>query len=465
MSTELTTRRNALALRRRTEIVGEVIGAFESETSAVFVATAPAGQHISLYVLAGFIVLVVFLSSVVNVDIVVTGTGMVSPVSGVLYVSPFNTGIVKQVNVRAGDFVKKGQALATLDPTFTQADLVQLQQHLDSDEAVVAREQAQVSRSHYAASTATPYQALQAGIYQKQQAEYQASVANYDGQIHSAEALVAQYQGDVREYTKRLKIASDVENIYQPLLEKGYVSALQLMTATDSRTEMTRLLADARNQVDSNSQTMAALIGQKEAFIQKWYSDLGAQLVLDKNDLDLTRDSLEKAQKLRDLVSLDAPEDAIVVKVGKASTGSVAMGGGQDAVTPGTDPLFTLMPIGAKLFADVWVQSQDIGFVKVGQTVRMKLDAYRFVEYGVALGVVKTISENSFTVDENNVPVPPYFKVHVEITDTHLRHVPENFRLLPGNTLTGDIMVGRRTIMSYVVEGIKRTTSEAMREP
>ena len=91
--------------------------------------------------------------------------------------------------------------------------------------------------------------------------------------------------------------------------------------------------------------------------------------------------------------------------------------------------------------------------------------AYRFLEYGVAKGVVKTISENSFTVDDNNQPVNPYFKVHVAITEVNLRGVPKRFRLLPGDTLTGDVMVGKRTIMSYLLDGIRRTTSEAMREP
>jgi hypothetical protein len=43
--------------------------------------------------------------------------------------------------------------------------------------------------------------------------------------------------------------------------------------------------------------------------------------------------------------------------------------------------------------------------------------------------------------------------------------VPADFRLIPGMTVTGDIMVGKRTILSYLVEGVMRTGSEAMREP
>lgn len=465
MGTELITRRTPLTERRRNEIIGDVVGAFESETAAVFLATAPAREHVTLYAMVGLIVLVATLCSFVKLDIVVTGNGIVSPVRGLLYISPYDTGIIKKVNVRPGDTVKKGDSLATLDPTFTQADLVQLQDHFNSDEATVTREEAEVGDRPFVTSKTDHVWALQTGIYLKRQGEYKSTVHNFDSQIASTEATIAQYASDVHKYTDRLKIASDVEDVYQPLLDKGYVSKLQLMSATDSRTEMSRLLADAKQQMDSNVGTANALKAQREAYIQKWHSDTGAQLILDKNDLDLTRDSLTKADKLRTLVSLDSPEDAVVVKVGKVSPGSVYSGGGQDALNPVGEPLFTLMPVNAPLFADLMVQTQDIGFVKLGQHVQVKFDAYRFTEYGMATGKVESISENSFTVDQNNQPVLPYFKVHVAITELRLRNLPKNFRLLPGNTLSGDVMVGERTIMSYLVEGVLRQTSSAMREP
>jgi len=465
MGTELTTRPGWLTVRRKTDIVGEVVGAFESETAAVFLNTAPARERTTLHLLVGLLVLAVLLACVVKLDIVVSGTGVVSPVNGLLYVSPYNTGIIKGVNVRAGEFVKKGQALATLDPTFTQADLTQLRGHLSSDEAAVARERAEVANIAPVFPHEDEYQAIQAGIYRKRQEEYKSNVTNYDSQINSLEAVVQQYRSDVKQYSARVKLAGEVVNVYEPLLAQGYVSKLQVMSATDNRTEMERLLADAKQQTDSNSQTIAALKAQREAYIQKWHSDAATQLVTDSNDLDSTRQLLEKAQKLRDLVSLDSPEDAIVVKVGKLSPGSVYNGGGTDAMSPGTDPLFTLMPVNAPLFADVAIQTSDIGFVHVGQEVRMKLDAYRFLEHGIVIGKVRSISENSFTVDANNQPTTPYFKVHVAITEMKLRNVPKRFRLLPGDTLTGDVMVGERTIMSYLVEGLLRTTSQAMREP
>ncbi len=106
--------------------------------------------------------------------------------------------------------------------------------------------------------------------------------------------------------------------------------------------------------------------------------------------------------------------------------------------------------------AEIDVATSDVGFISVGDRVQVKLDAYSYILYGMAKGVVKSISEGSFSVDANNTPVAPYFKVRVKITKLQLHDVQKDFRLIPGMTLAGDIMVGRRTIMSYLTETLMR---------
>jgi HlyD family type I secretion membrane fusion protein len=453
---------NQPAKRRTIAGVADMIGAFESETTAMLVRTAPAQERVILHVLGSMIVLTLGLCAVVKLDRVVTSVGHIVTSGGSLYVSPFDTGIVREVRVKRGDVVRKGQVLATLDPTFTHADLLQLQQKLDSDEASVARLEAELSGSLYKATTTDPYQSLQYGIWQKRQAQYHADLASFDDQISSAEAQIAQYQADVEKYEKRLKLAADVDSVYQPLVEKGYVTKMQAIQASDGRTEMSRLLSDAQNQMLQSRHTASSLKEQRDSYIQKWHSDTGTELVAVRNDLDVTRQNLQKAQKLSDLVTLNAPADAVVLKVGKVSSGSVAAAGMQGQTQ---EPLITLVPLDAPVEADVNIQAADIGFIKRGDPVQLKLDAYRFMQHGTAKGQVKTISEGSFTADDNMMPVDPYFKVTVHINEVHLRNVPADFRLIPGMTLVGDILVGHRTILSYLIEGAMRTGSEAMREP
>lgn len=454
----------ALALRGSAGSVDELVGAFESETAAMFVRTAPVREHIMLYVLIGVLLISILFAAVVKLDRVVIGRGRIVPAGGELYVSPFDAGIIRQVNVKSGDVVKAGQALANLDPTFTAADLEQLHQKLDSDKAAMARLEAELSGHPYPHSESDPYQALQGGIWLKRRAEYSSNLADFDARTRSTQAQVAQAQADAEQYAKRLELADKVEKVYEPLLQKGYVSKLQSMQATDTRTEIDRMLADARNQVASLSETLTSLRAQRQAYIDKWHSDTGTELVGVRNDLDVTRQSLQKASLMSNLTTLNAPVDAVVLKVGKVSPGAIAPSGGQNAGA-GQDPLFTLMPLNAVVEADVKIPAGDIGFIRVADPVQIKLDAYRFIQHGTAKGVIKSISEGSFTTDENNQPTDPYFEVRVAITEVHLRDVPQGFRLIPGMTLLGDIMVGHRTLLSYLVEGGLKTGSEAMREP
>jgi HlyD family type I secretion membrane fusion protein len=452
-----------LPVARRPDAVAELVGAFESETAAVFLRTAPVNEHVILYVLIAMLIFGVTMCAVVKLDRVVTTVGRIVASGGELYVSPLDTGIVREVRVKTGDVVKKGQPLASLDPTFTHADVVQLQQKLASDEAAEARLGAEMAGHPYVYSSSDSDQSLQGGIWQKRQAEYRENLADFDGRIHNAEAQVAQFQANAADYAKRLNLAAEVERVYQPLLDKGYVSKLQLMQASDNRTEMNRLMDDARNQVDALNQTLASLKSQREAYVAKWHGDTGTEQVTVRSDLDVTRQSLKKAAMLDNLVSLVAPEDSVVLKVGRVSSGSIAGGGAIQSTS--AEPLFTLVPLAAPVEADVNISAVDIGFIKVGDPVQLKLDAYRFVRHGTAKGVIKTLSEGSFIVDDNNSPTLPYFKARVTITEVHLRNVPADFRLIPGMTLAGDIMVGHRTVLSYLVEGAMRNTSEAMREP
>jgi multidrug resistance efflux pump len=135
------------------------------------------------------------------------------------------------------------------------------------------------------------------------------------------------------------------------------------------------------------------------------------------------------------------------------------------AISSQSEPLFTLVPLDAPVEVDMRIDASEIGFVKKGDPVQIKLDAYRFMQHGTARGTIANISEGSFTVNDDNQVVQPFVRVRVRIVEAKLVGVPKDFRLLPGMTLQGDILVGRRTILSYLVEGALRTGSEAMREP
>lgn len=453
--------KSSLPDRRRTD-VGKVVGAFESETAAVILKTSPQREHIILYAVGIGLTLCLLLAGVVKLDRVVVGVGRTVPVGGSLYISPLDSGIIREVRATPGDIVRKGQVLATLDSTFTEADRTQLQQRFASDTAAVARLEAEIAGRRYVPARRDANSSLQSSIHAQREAELASNLADFNARIRAAEAQVSQFDSDVRQYTQRLQLAEKVEQTYVPLAEKGYVSNLQVLQAKDQHTEAARFLADAQHQGTAAKQSLKALKAQRQSYIQRRLAELGAELVNTRNNLDITRQNLQKATRLNELITLNAPADAVVLKVGRVSSGSVAANG---AISSQSEPLFTLVPLDAPVEVDMRIDASEIGFVKKGDLVRIKLDAYRFMQHGTARGTIVNISEGSFTVSDDNQVVPPFVRVRVRIVDAKLVGVPKDFRMLPGMTLQGDILVGRRTILSYLVEGALRTGSEAMREP
>lgn len=446
--------------RRRDLSVSTLVSAFESETQAVFVRTAPINEHLILYVLLAMLVIGMVLISVTKLDRVVTGTGKIIPIGGMLFVQPLDKSIIHDIRVKAGDVVKQGQVLATLDPTFTSADLAQLEAKMASTEALVARLEAEHEDQPYRPSGKNQYEVLQGAIWQQRQAEVRSALADFDARIKSLDGTVARFEQDAQTYRERLRVNADLEKMTKKLETEGVGSKMKTLTAVDSRVEISRLLDFSNNQIKENQETIASLKAQRAVYIDQRQSQIGTDLATARDTLNQTREDLKKAQKLNQLVNLVAPADAVVLKIAKASKGSVAGVSDQPV-----DPLFTLVPLDAPVEAEVEIEARDIGFIRPGDPVQVKLDAYRFLQHGTARGVIKTISEGTFTIGENEEVRPPYFKAIVTFTDIHLRDVPASFRLIPGMTLVGDIMVGKRSIMSYLIEGGMRTSLEAMREP
>jgi HlyD family type I secretion membrane fusion protein len=450
----------SLDRRGRTDLITAPISAFESETQAVILRTSPYSQHAVLHVISAIIVLSLLLMCFVKLDRVVNSSGRILPTAGSYFVQPLDKAIVTAIVAHPGDVVRKGQVLARLDPTFAQADLKDLQAKASSEGALVARLKAEQAGTTYVVDPNSPDSVLQGSIFGQRRAEYLASVSDFSSRMASDEAVVSREHTDAADYAQRLALAQQAEQTQVELEKEGFGRKLSLLGATDARLEVQRMASESRAGASQAGSDAASLAAQRAAFISKWREDLTTQLVAAQTALDETNQALAKASKVSDLSTLVAPADSVVLKVGRASIGSIV-----DPTGVGGEPLFTLTPLGGPLQAEVRVEAKDIGFIKVGDTVRVKLDAYNYISHGLAKGVIKTISDNSFTTTDDGQLVPPFYKVIVAITDARLRNVPRDFQLFPGLTVSGDILVGRRTIMQYLLEGVMRTGSEAMREP
>ncbi|HLY56703.1 MAG TPA: HlyD family type I secretion periplasmic adaptor subunit [Stellaceae bacterium] len=438
------------------DLVERQIDAFESETQEVVSRINPHSKRAMLYALFALLGTLFILSCVIKIDRIATAPGLIVPLDGTVVVQPLETAIIHSLRAHVGDTVKKGQVLATLDPTFAAADLSQLQQKRDSLVAETARLQAENDGVPFKPTGTDPYQSLEAAIWNQRQAEYKSSINDFNERTHAAESSVAGIEHDMEVLRTRLGLAGDIEHMRTELEKKDVGSRLNSLLAQDSRLQDLQSLQQDEYNLAATKHNIESLKSQRDVFEQQWKSAIGMQLVDSKNQLDSVRQYLTEAEELRGLADLTAPTDAIVLDVAQLSVGSVAQAG---------NPVFTLVPLDATLEAEIQVSNLDIGFIRPGDPVILKFDSFPYIRHGVGHGTIKTVSEDSFTQAPDGSTVPAFFKARVTLTNMELRNVPKNFRVLPGMTMEGDIIVGQRRIISYLTESTLRTGLEGMREP
>ena len=439
-----------------------VVRQFQSESDLIREASEPTGVRLVVWMLAGLLFSAVGITFLIPVDRVVSSSsGKVVSSDQTTVLQALDPSIIKSIDVKEGQTVQKGQLLATLDATFAAADVGQLKLQVAGLAAEIARSQAEKDRVLFKPPLLTDgveasYMGLQKGLFDQRAAEYAAQVRSYDEKIKQQQATIVKLTTDEQRYQEREKISQQVQDMRNTLFKSGSSSLLNLLTATDQRLEMQRTMEYGHNSLIEAQHQVSSLSADRDAYIQKWFGDVSQEIVTARNNLDTAKASLEKAQRHQDLVQLTANEPGVVLTIAKLSVGSVLKQG---------DSLMSLMPLRSTLEAEVWINSRDVGFVRPGDATRLKVDAFNSAEHGSADGVVKWISENAFSTDDDGKPVEPYYKARIAIQKYNFVAVPDNFRLIPGMTLVADINVGHRSLARYLLGTSLRGLGESMREP
>lgn len=434
---------------------------FQSETDEIREAPEPMGLRVTTWVTASIMIICVAFAAIARVDRVVTSDrGKIVPAQGTILFQVLENSLIKTLDVREGDRVRKGQKLATLDPTFADADVDQLEKQLLSLDAQISRATAEQKGISYSPSNtellSSQYVVLQKSLFDQRASQFKAQTASFDQKIAQTQATIQRLQGDEARYKEREKISQQIEGMRQTLVEKQAGSLLNLLVASDARLEMLRTMENGQKALIEAQHQIAALKADRDAFVQQWMSTSSQDLVAAQGTRDTVISQLAKASRHKDLVQWVAPDDAIVLTRAKVSVGAVLKAG---------DTLLTIVPENSPIEAELNISAREVGFIRAGDLVSLKVDAFPFVEHGMAMGKLSWVSEGAFATDDDGRPVEPYYKARVVITEMRFTRVPSTFRLIPGMTLSADIHIGERSVLGYLVAGATRSVSEAMREP
>jgi HlyD family secretion protein len=428
--------------------------AFQSDLDAVLAEPPPRLLRATNGFVAGLLVALIAIAAVVKTDVVVGGRGELRADTPTILLQPVERAIIRSLNVRAGDHVSRGEVLALLDPTFTEADVKSLTKRADELHARIDRLRAELSPSPPASlGTADEEHAMQARVYAQRQYEFSQRLASFDQAIARDTVALQANRSTAEALAHQLVIATDVAGMRSALMQSADGSKLQYLAAESSRIEAEKQFRSARDQMKELTHAIDAARADRQAFIAQWQRSATEDLIAAEADEAHVQDELSKATRLHELIRLAAPCDGVVLDVAARAAGSVL----HEA-----EPLITILPAGAAMIADVTVPSAQIGQLAPGQTVVLKVDAFPYQQHGLVHGIVRSIAQES-------VPDPQSgganHRVQITLVQQRNGPMPDGAMLFPGMTVTAEVNVGARNVLAYFLYPITRGFSESLREP
>jgi hemolysin D len=412
--------------------------------------------------------LALLISILFKVDVVVSGSGKLTYDGPPIVLQPFERAVLRTLLIKPGDTVTKGQVLATLDPTFSQADLSALESRLRMVRALLKRLECE--------SVGVPYLPdpkdedagrLQAEIHKQRLAEYDSRVRAFEETEGETKSGISRVQGDIKNLEEQLQISQQMEEMQEKLYKFKTNSQLEFLAARGSRLRAEREFKEASERLVELRHRLQTVQAQKNGFLQEWRRTLFEELNRQRAEQAQIDSSRAKLEMVNNLIVIVAPEDGVVLDIANRSVGSVL----RDA-----EPLVILVPTSVPLISEIQLGSSSVGEAAVGDSVLIKIDAYPFQRYGGLKGRIRSISHESHAgtgaADLESVANKRasgagggMHRVAIALETTRPERLPEHRKLFPGMTVTGEIHLGKRRIINYILLPLLRGFNESFREP
>ncbi|MGJ7568728.1 HlyD family secretion protein [Variovorax sp. GB1R11] len=353
-------------------------------------------------------------------------SGVTSPDLGLLKIVPNPPGTIATIHVFDGHLVKKGQLLYTIRDERRMRERIgqnQIDENLRQNSATKKK-------------TITENIQLARSALSRHESDYMARISSIESQFQFGKTeleiireRLAKAKSDVAKYERLAKNLYVTDDAVKDRLDAVALLRTQEVSNYRQALELQRMLATAKQ--------------EKEDGVFKFKTQL--------NELSIQLNSVERENiedEVRSEYSIVAPEDG-VVSATAAYVGQVV----------GGKPIAMLMPASAEMQIHLYANSKAVGFVKPGQLVKLRYQAFPFQKYGQFEGVVKNIS--LVPIDAGELPIEQQAthedKYRLVVTPEKREFLidGEKRRLIPGMMVDANVYQETRRLYQWMFDPLK----------
>ncbi|WP_105102066.1 HlyD family type I secretion periplasmic adaptor subunit [Microbulbifer pacificus] len=392
---------------------------FLDDLRASLIAQKTPGSRLILYLIG-----VVFLVGVVwayfaRVEEITVGEATVIAKSREQVIESLEGGILKEMLVREGAIVDKGDVLLRIDPTRAKATYREAYSKMIGLEASISRLRAEAYDQPISFTDAVK---AFPDIVQKEEKAYQSRKRALSDAVS---ALEKSYVLSIQEI-----------ELAEPLAAQGLMSEVELL-------RMRRQANDIKSQIVERT--------------NKFRAEANAELVQLELELSQVKENLVGRADVLDRTTIKAPLRGTVKNVRVTTVGGVIKAG---------EPILEIVPLEDQLLVEAKIRPSDVAFISPGLPATVKITAYDYSIYGGLKGTVQHISPDTLEDTKKAAagrPDDTYYRVIVLTDSSELSKGGKSLPIIPGMLATVEIRTGEKTILDYLLKPVLKG-KEAFRE-
>lgn len=394
-------------------------------------------------------------AALTRVDEVAVTEGEVVPTGSMQTVQHLEGGLVEEILVKEGELVEIDQPLLRLSPAQAMGDLEQTRARemtlLLKSERLRAFVENRKPDFSFAGRGYERLAADNMGIHLAQAQAKDSSrsiiMAQIDQKRSDLKLLEAQH-GSLREQVSALR---EEFNIREQLVAKGLVTRIaHLDTKRElarAEGELARILGQTVSARDAVLETERRLIDNLSTLQKQNMDELGVSIA----ELAQVQESIARLEDKVNRLMVISPARGFIKGLTVRNTGAVIQPGG--LVTE-------LVPADTELKVEAKVLPRDVGHVKVGQRVKVKVTTFDFARYGSIMGDLTRISASSFLNEKGE----PFFKATVKLDKAFVGDDPTFHQIRPGMTVQAEVMTGDKTLLQYMLKPVFTQLQQSFHE-
>jgi len=424
--------------------------------SAAAVHRSPRYLIAVVMIFALFVIAAIVWMNWAKIDVVIRGSGKVSPASQVQNIQSLEGGIISEILVAEGQVVEAGQALIKIsDVAFSSSFEENRLLYLELV-AKVSRLKAEAFDRAFKPDSEVSDEAphlikSEKSLYDSNQQQLKETLSSLEEKISQQKSALLEAQSKRRQLQRSLDLIQKEIVIKKPLKDRGIISEVEFLQLQQREAEFEGEIEAVKFSVPRIESTIeeARFNKQKEKLnfqnnAKKELNEVTAEISRIKETQTALQDRVKRT-------TLRSPVNGIVQRLYINTIGGV--------ISPGNN-ILEIVPQEDALLVELNINPADIAYVSVGQFARLKFSAYDFAIHGSLQGIVTFVSADTITNEEGQ----SFFLVRVKPIKSFLGVKSGELPIKIGMTAEADIITDKKTILSYLTEPVHRGIDKALRE-